>query len=1116
MRRILSFSIALLCLQIARAGLSVPHITPENGDFETLIYFVNTSERPRSFSITPYDATGNSGTDIQLTLAGNEVRAITPRDLFGVGEVAHFDFEDNGVIRALLRYRARNGGSLNAHVLPERNPSFSFRLQTGGRAWIWDAFALVNKGASAATVTIAQFDESGSLLAEKTWTGIDKNRKLLVVLSDDFAHRPGARYDIASDQPANLIALRGTNDPSRGEIMYQAQPTPDAGGAARLWIPHVASSGSDFSSLIVLENLSESAQSLTLQPYTGTGVPLAPITVEVAAGETRELEPLTIDASISHFSYVPTSPLRVRFGYRRADGAGMTALLQTSPGARGYTAPAGAQTVSWDGFAIVNTGESSVDVTVAYYGPSGSLIGEEVIGNLASHAKALVVPEQIFDLVPDGYYRITADGKLGVVSLRGSRDSTVLFGNPALPDQFIDLGNRNVVNLWENPEAILAITPDTVSLTKEVTPPDTGSVMVGSETTPFLRRVDSVVDRGNFYELATTRVSLEEVVKEGSLYAAFDITEDSLPTRKTSSRVQFTSGASLTVNADVTVSPSLRPIIEWDTSDDESDRVRLSAVGSLDIGIAAEINGTTQGSLHWDKTVLDTNLGTDVYFIGWLPVVVSWDLMIEARAELNGNAEGNLRWSSGADFRVEAGIERIFDEDGGWERNHETTLALRPVEKFFNVTADLTARFVITPRLEAKVYDVAGPFLSFGGYTRGNLDLTDRRYELGVGLAADLGFVLDAPILGLDQDVNLRVLDRYWKVEEGDLEGTGVLSGLVKDAFDGSPLEGVLVEIRRSDSGELSGFTTTGASGQFEMVLSAGEQYDATLSKTDYREATYRNIAIETGETVFLETVLQIAEVYAGAGNISGSITNALDGTGVSGLTIQFRGGINTFEGSVVASTTTGSRGFYQQNDLEAGHYTAEASGDGYSTVFFTVVCLGGRVIGNQDATIIPLLSEGETRIVLTWGVTPYDLDSHLTGPSAFGDRFHVYFGNKFYSDNLTRANLDRDDLVSFGPETITIERQTDGVYRYYVHDYSNGGSGTSTGLSNSGARVEVYRGGTRVGNFIVPPNRVGTLWHVFNLSGDVITPVNTMTTNYDITKTAHELDLGNLPVKSR
>jgi hypothetical protein len=229
-------------------------------------------------------------------------------------------------------------------------------------------------------------------------------------------------------------------------------------------------------------------------------------------------------------------------------------------------------------------------------------------------------------------------------------------------------------------------------------------------------------------------------------------------------------------------------------------------------------------------------------------------------------------------------------------------------------------------------------------------------------------------------------------------------------------------------------------------------------------------------------------------GNVSGKVVNALTGQGVGGITVNLRAGNNVTTGTVVATTATQTDGSYSFSNLNAGSYTAEISGSGYITTYFAITCVAGTTTPNQNAAITPVLASGETRIVLTWGATPDDLDSHLTGPTTAGSRFHIYFGNMGYiQSGVKYAALDLDDTSSYGPETTTIYSQLQGVYRFSVHDYTNAGSTTSTALSNSGAQVRVYRGNSLVSTFNVPANTGGTLWKVFELSGDTITPVNTM-----------------------
>jgi len=146
----------------------------------------------------------------------------------------------------------------------------------------------------------------------------------------------------------------------------------------------------------------------------------------------------------------------------------------------------------------------------------------------------------------------------------------------------------------------------------------------------------------------------------------------------------------------------------------------------------------------------------------------------------------------------------------------------------------------------------------------------------------------------------------------------------------------------------------------------------------------------------------------------------------------------------------------------------------GYSNLVVKCPC------ANTTYAISPVMTNLDgMRVVLNWGATPSDLDSHLVYPGN-----HVYFIDKQGAE----ANLDVDDTTSYGPETITIERKHDGErYIYAVHDYSNREDMNSTALSRSGAKVFVYVGQTLVRTYYVPANKKGNLWQVFAVteSGD-------------------------------
>ena len=342
-----------------------------------------------------------------------------------------------------------------------------------------------------------------------------------------------------------------------------------------------------------------------------------------------------------------------------------------------------------------------------------------------------------------------------------------------------------------------------------------------------------------------------------------------------------------------------------------------------------------------------------------------------------------------------------------------------------------------------------------------------------------------------------------------DLLGIGAthgdVTGTVKDAVTGDSVAGVTVKLYKSTGGTL-GTTTTDASGNYTFSsIATGTGYYAKFTKTAYIDATFYGIAVEKDLTTYLETLLQISSSYTGTGVATGTITDAFTGDGLASATIKFRAGINTTTGTVLHTIPeTDSSGSYTVTTTDlgsAGYFTGEISKTGYITTTFSLYLIAGQTKSEQNAAITPSnIGTNEYRFILTWGDTPSDIDSHLTGPTGTGtDRFHVYFGNKDYTPSgatTPDVELDVDDTSSYGPETITLYNQKTGEYRYYVHDYTNSyatSSSPSTQLSNSGAKVKVYKGSTLVRTFNIPTGQGGNCWDVFKLSGSTITTVNTI-----------------------
>ena len=135
-------------------------------------------------------------------------------------------------------------------------------------------------------------------------------------------------------------------------------------------------------------------------------------------------------------------------------------------------------------------------------------------------------------------------------------------------------------------------------------------------------------------------------------------------------------------------------------------------------------------------------------------------------------------------------------------------------------------------------------------------------------------------------------------------------------------------------------------------------------------------------------------------------------------------------------------------------------------------------------------------KIVLTWGASPSDLDSHLVGEYG-GKKYHVFYSHKNEMvDGTLVASLDRDDTTSYGPETTKFIMAIGSYYYFYVYNFSGN---NRSNIKNSGALVQLTGGW--IGNWTSDASTAtgdenGRYWNVFCLTSDRLIIRNTLTTS--------------------
>ena len=350
--------------------------------------------------------------------------------------------------------------------------------------------------------------------------------------------------------------------------------------------------------------------------------------------------------------------------------------------------------------------------------------------------------------------------------------------------------------------------------------------------------------------------------------------------------------------------------------------------------------------------------------------------------------------------------------------------------------------------------------------------------------------------------------------------GSGTIRGTVR--YDNNTAA-ENVSISFAKSGTTVGNTTTANNGTYSQDNLSLGVYNIAFTKSDYLTTSQSDTLATDNQTITANVTILAAN--CSAGTISGTISDAVSGSAVSGISLSVRSGLNVTSGSTTGTTaTTATNGTYTLSSMNAGGYTVEASKTGYITSYLNVNVCGNK--SNQNTNISETLDSESLRIVVHWAADSgvVVLDSHITGPDNSSGRFHIYWNastalsrhqdpdNFFYHTNAYQCNsctaaqtsdnvsLDRDDMDGApGTETITITKIHNGIYRYSVHDYSNRNTNPSRKLADSGTTVTAYYNNTEIPPFSLP-NSAGNLWVVFTFNGEtrVFTAQDNMTYHAD------------------
>jgi hypothetical protein len=252
----------------------------------------------------------------------------------------------------------------------------------------------------------------------------------------------------------------------------------------------------------------------------------------------------------------------------------------------------------------------------------------------------------------------------------------------------------------------------------------------------------------------------------------------------------------------------------------------------------------------------------------------------------------------------------------------------------------------------------------------------------------------------------------------------------------------------------------------------------------------------ETGETISLNCAGEVDTGSTTTISISGYVKDGKTGSKLSGA-------VNLYNstGTVLLDNSSVSSSKYSFSGLTPSTYVLKSVITDYVSVADTK-CLTSSSTSKDLIALTSAQATNANVIVLTWGTTVSDLDSHLQASDGSPSTAHIKYNAKGSSSDW--AILDLDDTSYSGPETITINLDSSsGPMRnsvskacYYVRIYTNNYS-----FSQTGAQVQIFQSnGTVLTNFDVPTDTTYTTkpyWHVFDLDSNLnITTKNTVSSS--------------------
>ncbi len=330
-----------------------------------------------------------------------------------------------------------------------------------------------------------------------------------------------------------------------------------------------------------------------------------------------------------------------------------------------------------------------------------------------------------------------------------------------------------------------------------------GQVVVGgSPDQPLLRRILEVEPAGETVALHTAPARLTEAFER--FHLVFDTRNPDIVEHGVVETVRQPLAMSVGVEFSDEESVALMPGVEVGYTV----RFEPALRGEIDISdhelrfFQLELTGDYESTVTTRMTLLQAEAGVEivvpivtdrvirdvVVWIGWLPVLIRFDLDVDAGVELTASAELAVE----AGVRVHGGLRYgvLYDgQDRSWLDNDHDPFAVDITGPELDMEANLSARAYAQAKMAVKFYGLAGPYVGVRPF--GQVDVSVIRepagypYTYGYGFDLLGGLEAGARWLGFSASYDLQPLTILLGSEDGhlDLGGLGPCQPTDDEAF---------------------------------------------------------------------------------------------------------------------------------------------------------------------------------------------------------------------------------------------------------------------------------------------------------------------------------------------